>query len=148
MFHVIVLGGIGLVGLGGCGQVATGDGTHVGGDAGGPDAFPVEGLPVTHPPDATFDAFPSETGAPEADAFPSETAQQVDAFPSEGLVAADSGGPPPDAFPSETAQQVDASPSDGPAPPADASLPPSDADCFPEETAFVFDSGPCPKVRR
>jgi len=119
MFHVIVLGGIGLVGLGGCGQVATGDGTHVGGDDGGPDAFPVEGLPVTNQPDATFDAFPSETGAPEADAFPSETAQQVDA-----------------------------SPSDGPAPPADASLPPSDADCFPEETAFVFDSGPCPKVRR
>jgi hypothetical protein len=121
MFHVIVLGGIGLVGLGGCGKVASAGG----GDGGTePDAtshgdgFPAEGLMVM------VDAFPSET-AVEVDAFPSETGVQPDAFPMEGPAMLVDSGPVP---------QVDATVGE-------------DAGCFPQETDVAFDAA-CPQIKR
>jgi hypothetical protein len=114
MFRVIVAGGVALTAAGsgviaGCGgsdtTLATGDGGK-GSDGSGSDGFPHEGADT-----GAQDGFPSE-GFPAPDAFPSETAQQVDsgihdsgkdadAFPQEG--------PPPlegglsDGFPSEAA---------------------------------------------
>ena len=80
MFHVLVMGGIALLGAEGCGSrtdldTASGtdaavDATRGVGDAGVDSTFPSE-LP------SFIDAFPSELGAPPADAgrdtsFPSE----------------------------------------------------------------------------
>ncbi len=169
MFHVIVLGGIGLVApalsAAACGGVTTealrGDdaGLKGGHDGGvGADAFPNETCACDQ------DAFPSELGPPVADAFPSETVTPApDAFPTEGPVDLDAGPPVEDAFPSETfAPPPDAFPSEGPvevdaAPPVedafpvegpieiDAAAPPptEDADCFPEETAMARDAAGC-----
>jgi hypothetical protein len=94
MFRVVVLGGIALTACGGA--VTTGASS----DAGtGSDAFPQEGPPF-------------------ADAFPMETAQQVDAFfPTEG----------PDASISDTGSEagydagVDSFPQEGPPPLPEAS---------------------------
>jgi hypothetical protein len=111
MFHVIVLGGIGLVA---CGGVATGSGDP--GDASSETAT---------------DAFPSEGKTPGPDAFPSETATVLDAstdgFPSETDPAGDA---TIDSFPTEGPAMLDASGDVGPQP-----------DGFPSETAVPFDSG-------
>ena len=87
MFHVIVLGGLALVGLEGCGAVAD--------KGGGPE--PLDAAIDGHLTDAhsTVDGFPVEGLSVIVDAFPSETATQIDAFPSEGPAF-------PDAFPSES----------------------------------------------
>jgi hypothetical protein len=126
MFHVIVLGGIGLLGLEGCGKVASG----APGDADA--ATPDTGSAI----DGGADAFPSETGAPaeEAgrfDAFPSETATFIDASPGFDVVTID-------AFPTEGPVAIDAGPI------VDAAV---DAECFPEETAVQFDASSCPRIR-
>jgi hypothetical protein len=86
MFRVIVAGGIALTattpglvaGCGGSTTTPTSDAGH------GADAFPAEGP------------------APQADAFPQETGQQLDAFPQEGVDArvVDAGGDA-DVFPQE-----------------------------------------------
>jgi hypothetical protein len=117
MFHVIVLGGIGLVGLDGCGRVSDG--------GGGPGL-----LDSGSDAHVTVDAFPSETAA-RLDAFPSETATIADAFPAETATQLD-------AFPNEGPAHFDAFPSESDTPP-----PESDAGCFPDETAFVGDAGAC-----
>jgi hypothetical protein len=128
MFHVLVLGGIGLVAPACGGAISPALPRN---DA-ATDAFPSEGpahIDAGSSLDAhsSFDAFPSET-AERLDAFPAETDSIPDAFPTEGLV-------PPDAFPTEGPAQIDASPP----PPMDAGAP-EDAGCFPEETAFISDA--------
>jgi hypothetical protein len=129
MFHVIVLGGIGLLGLEGCGKVANGAADDA--DAATPDA----GSTI----DGGVDAFPSESGAPAEDggrfdAFPSETATFIDASPHEGLDSSSV-----DAFPTEGPAMIDSGPID------DAAV---DAECFPEETAVQLDASSCPRIRR
>jgi hypothetical protein len=130
MFHVIVLGGIGLVSTGCGGATTTEDPTKTAHDGGVDGAPPCNCGPV----------FPD-------DAFPSETATFVDAgyFPSEGKYAPDAVSPPAidashgvDAFPDETATfLIDAGAHPVDAPPAVE----EDAGCvFPDETAFVPDA--------
>jgi hypothetical protein len=135
MFHVLVLGGIGLVA------------PACGGQVGSPAVVDCDPLTAACPEpgaDASTDAFPSETdqavdGGQGFDAFPSETAevidggQGIDAFPSETDQAFD-GGQGFDAFPSEGPAQIDAAPP----PPPDAS---QTFDAFPEETAVALDGG-------
>jgi hypothetical protein len=138
MFHVLVLGGIGLVSAHCGGAVASSN--H---DASvGQDGFPGEGAA----PPSGLDAFPTE-GPAHIDAFPAEGAVEVDAFPTEGPVQVD-------AFPTEGAIAIDASadafPTEGPPPPPDAS---ADAGVdgsvdatstkdagFPNETAATHDA--------
>lgn len=95
LFHVIVLGGIGLVGVA-CGTTVESPGQATGGTSGSTDSgvggFPQEGAI------AIVDA-----GADDA----------MDAFPSEGPMMIDAG------FPNETDQAADA----GAAPDADAGFP-------------------------
>jgi hypothetical protein len=107
MFHVIVLGGIGLVA---CGGVVAGNLGDASPDAVS-DAFPSEGKPLP-------DAFPGELPAridASPDSFPSETfpAPEAgkDSFPTEGPAMLDSGDAKvSDAFPSETGHAPDAFP--------------------------------------
>lgn len=136
MFHVLVLGGIGLVAPACGGSVGNPAVVHGcdplncpdGGDA-GVDGFPAEGLRVAPDAGHGFDAFPSETG--EA----IDGGQGFDAFPSETDQAGD-GGQGFDAFPSEGPAQIDSGPPDGSSP-TDAT-----ADVgFPEETAIALDGG-------
>lgn len=134
MFHVLVLGGIGLVA------------PACGGSVGSPAVVDCDPLTCPQTGDASPDAFPSETaelvdGGQGFDAFPSETAEMIDggqgfdAFPSETDQAFD-GGQGFDAFPSEGPAQIDSGPPDASQPP-DAS-----ADVgFPEETAVALDGG-------
>jgi hypothetical protein len=84
MFHVIVLGGMGLVA---CGGITTANGgTEDGSTEATSDAFPSEGRA---PADAGVpDAFPHETKMfvdAEGDSFPADTGQPgpLDGFPSE-----------------------------------------------------------------
>ncbi len=128
MFHVIVMGGIGLVPLAGCGATA-----------------PEE--PVVTSDDGAAPA-PKHDGGAGHDAFPDETkSYSPDAFPSEGFYApADAYTPPhdEDAFPDETGS---------PGAPLDASRTQdagvdSGDDCFPEETAVTLDASlHCPRTR-
>jgi len=141
MFHVIVLGGIGLVSVGGtaCGQVAPGRAGAAAEDADAPvtmrdagpgsDAFPEEdaSLPHLRPSDAgdEEDAFPDETDSVLRDAGHPVDATSQDAFPMEGpALVGDAHAPMPDASP-----------------------PVEDADCFPEETAIQLDAD-CPRIHR
>jgi hypothetical protein len=133
MFHVLVLGGIGLTvpACGGtvasplttgCGPMGCADGSTPPSRDGGTDydAFPSEGLVAVDafPSESAepLDAFPAETDVPPPDAFPTEGPAEVDGgfdattdgFPSEGLVAVDSGTDSSlDAFPEETAVALD-----------------------------------------
>jgi hypothetical protein len=136
MFHVIVLGGIGLLGLEGCGKVA--NAADDDGDAATSDS----GSAI----DGGADAFPSETGAyyedaGHFDAFPSETATFVDASPRFDAQADASGF---DAFPTEGPVAIDA----GPARDSAVDDAAADAECFPEETAVQLDASSCPHIRR
>ena len=115
MFHVIVLGGMGLVACGGLATANIGapDGSTEAAEDGFPaetkvfsDAFPNEGKVA----DVSTDSFPSELPA-RTDAFPSESdpapdgGVDADAFPIEGPVhgpdAGDAGDDGPDGFPQE-----------------------------------------------
>ena len=107
MFRVLVLGGIALTACGGAtttpgSSTDSGSGTDTGT---GQDGFPQEGPPQ------------------QPDAFPSETAQQVDAF-----VPIDAGNDVgPDAFPTEGPAMIDSGSTDAG----------SDVPCFPAETALA-----------
>src|ERR1700722_8242820 len=110
MFHVIVLGGIALVGCGGTVSLVNGEDGSVDGAT---DAFPHEGkvisdaFPTDTPP---AEGFPSELPAmidATVDGFPSETDMadvRTDSFPSEGPIMGDSAtdaGSPSDAGPKD-----------------------------------------------
>jgi hypothetical protein len=113
MFHVIVLGGIALAApLATMGVTACGGSVTEVGDGDGGTPFPQETA-------SPMDASARRDGAtPLPDAFPAETATQIDATPP-GFDAFPQEGPPP------------------PPPPPDAG---SDG-CFPAETALPLDSG-------
>jgi hypothetical protein len=116
MFRVLVLGGIALTACGGA-TASTSSGTDSGTGAdsgGGKDSGPGQ------------DGFPQE-GPAQVDAFPSETAQQIDS--SVGVDAGNDTGP--DGFPTEGPAMIDSGFVDTGA--ADVG---SDVPCFPVETAL------------